>query len=168
MKAFAFLRARIRLPVLALLVTLFTGVRDAAAWPVIQAISTEPAGTPEFPLVRTNFTLNYVGTGPISDRFVAILLTGRQAIGCEAPPGWDCFAFSKGPSVTSFRRVDGALPPPALPFSIDSIDGEPCLRIQFFSQPSNDLDYEVVGCLTVDGPVPTRPSSWGRVKSTYR
>jgi hypothetical protein len=145
------------------------GTVPAAAWPVIQATSTEPAGTPEFPRVRTHFTVDFAGTGPISDRFVVGRIDGHQMFDCTAPPGWDCFAFPKGPSTTSYRRIDGPLPPPALPFSLVSNDGEPCLRFQFFSSPNFEVpDYEFTGCLTVGGPVPALRSTWGSVKSLYR
>ena len=151
------------------LVLVFAGpVAPASAWPVIRALATEPAGTPDHPLVRTWFTLDYVGSGPRSDRFSFGRVDGEQMFGCIAPAGWDCFAFPKGPSVTSYRRIDGPLPPPALTFAVDSVTGEPCVHFQFFTGTNVVSDYDFFGCLEVDGPVPAAPTSWGRVKSTYR
>ena len=151
---------------LSLPLLLAVAASDSAAWPVIQAIGTSPAGTPEFPLVRTTFTVDFVGTGPISDRFTFGRIDGQQMFACTAPAGWDCFAFTKGPSTTHYRRIDGPLPPPALTFSVDSTTGEPCIHLFFYS--GTTLDYDILGCLDVDGPVPVGPSSWGRVKSVYR
>jgi hypothetical protein len=147
--------------------TVLAGV-PAGAWPVIRATGTEPAGTPGVPLVRTHFTVDFAGTGPVSDRFVLSRIDGHQILGCDAPPGWDCFAFTKGPSFVQYQRAGGPLPPPALAFALDSIDGEPCLRFLLYTSPNDVPDYDFTGCLIVDGPVPAVPSTWGAVKSFYR
>ena len=135
-------------------------VPNAAAWPVVQATAVEPAGAN----FRTTFTVNFVGTGPVAESFV---ISAAPMFACTAPAGWDCGASSKNPSTTTYFRVDGALPPPALTFSVVCEVAEPCVGIQFFDAASTLL-YEVSGCLDIDGPVAVCRSSWGAIKSTYR
>lgn len=62
---------------------------SAAAWPVLDATGTETVDfLPGFPLVRTTFTVDFAGTGPVSDRFTISRIDGNQMLRCTAPPGW--------------------------------------------------------------------------------
>jgi len=146
------------------------GVNSAAAWPVIQVTATESVGTPMQPRVRTHFTVDFAGTGPISDGFVLRLIDGNLMFDCQAPLGWSCVTFFEAPSssATLYRRVDGPLPPPALAFAVDTRTGEPCLRFYFSTSPHDVADYDFTGCLLTGGPTPAARSSWGTLKSLYR
>ena len=154
---------------LGLAATMLGSISAAVAWPVIEVTGTEPSGSPDFPLVQTNFTVNYVGAGPASDMIFDSLIDGFQIFGGAAPAGWECEWFSKTPGGAVFRRLDGGpLPPPALSFAIKTMAAGPCVRFEFRSRPYETNDYAVTGCLVVDGPVPATRASWGVVKSLYR
>jgi hypothetical protein len=144
-------------------------IPTAFAWPVIEVTGTEPSGSPDFPLVQTNFTVDYVGPGPASDLILVSRTDGLQIFGCAAPAGWECNWFPKTPGGATFRRLDGGpLPPPALSFAIKTMTAGPCVLFEFRTRPYETNDYVVSGCLLVDGPVPARRMSWGGVKSLHR
>jgi hypothetical protein len=146
----------------------------ASAWPYIDVTASEVVSV-DPPRYRTTFDLSFVGYDPVYDkRFFGLEPLSPETLHiyeCGAPPLWFC-----GPSAPAsaggygFSGLHGSGAPdvPVNTFSIVTDLEAPCVRFEFESAIPEVPPYFVEACLIVDAPVPTRPASWGSVKSLYR
>jgi hypothetical protein len=128
--------------------------------------------------VKTTFDVDLVGPGGWCWIMVQSKGLWTPASGdtthffdCSPPSGWRCDRYP-GYDVIEFGQE-------GLPcfgggehfagFSITTNSLAPCVHF-IFQTPLLGLDgsYHVDGCLAEDGPTPTRETSWGALKSTYR
>lgn len=148
---------------------------SARAWAYIDVTASEVLSV-DPPRVRTTFDLSFAGYNPGGGP--AFLVTpiegqsGPRLLDCQAPASWSCQTPAE--NLIDFGPAGGSWPTP-LTFSIITDQAAPCVRFWFWDpvlgkRPSSTLNstYIVDACLVVDAPVPTRPSSWGSVKSLYR
>ena len=157
-----------------LLGALLPVARDAAAWPVIDVVASQGGGP--HPLVyTTSFTLSYAGSGDEYSKF-GVGGTSGQIFECVAPPGWSCSNFTKSPTSSIFQWENGPPSPSPQTFAIVTIEPDPCVYFIFYDPfdengvptKSDDVEYQITACLVVDGPLPSRATTGGVVKSTYR
>jgi hypothetical protein len=153
----------------------------ASAWPYIDVTASEVLSV-DPPRVRTTFELSFVGYGQYYWEFLVLPLGSEpaaQLYDCQAPAAWACQVNQGAPPASAlvFYHDGGStpIPPPPATFSIVTDRADPCVHIEFIDPvlakspaASMSANYGVDACLLVDAPVPTRPASWGSVKSLYR
>lgn len=150
----------------------------ASAWPYIDVTASEVLSV-DPPRVRTTFDLSFVGYHPGGGpAFFITPLASQPALHlleCQAPASWYCQPSPQGDFLDfNFHPLGGPWPP-SFTFSIVTDQAIPCVRFLFWDpllgkvpSPSLNATYEIEACLLVDAPVPTRPASWGSMKSLYR
>ena len=155
----------------------------ASAWPYIDVVASEVLSV-DPPRVKTTFELSAVGYDPpgLSYQFLFVYGSGPLpapiVIEGTPAPGWFSESYPASewlPPAVQFWH-DGPFPKPdRLPFSIVTDREAPCVHFLFLSpllakSPSlaANANYELDACLVLDAPVPTTPTTWGSVKSTYR
>jgi hypothetical protein len=149
----------------------------ASAWPYIDVTASEALSL-DPPRYRTTFDLSFVGYNPGGGAAFFIepleVEPAAQLFECQAPTSWSCHSLPPNGTIIDFYP-SGDPWPSALTFSIVTDQAVPCVRFVFWDPllgkvPGQNLafDYVVDACLQVDMPVPTRPSTWGSLKSRYR
>lgn len=147
----------------------------SSAWMYIDVTASEVLSV-DPPRVRTTFVVSSTGYGPgCSGQFFDVTPLDPATldiIDCSPPPAWTCGPATPAADGGVYFNSQGGTD---RTFSIVTNRAEPCVRIVFPDPvlgraPSPTLAYDCVleACLIVDAPLPTRPSSWGGVKSVYR
>jgi hypothetical protein len=159
---------------LVILFTLAAGALPtrAHAFPHIDPVASDTIST--IPLrVRTTFNLDLVGPGGYCwiDFYARPVGPGpadsTHFFDCSAPSGWTCFRDGDHIYFSNFPNCFGA-GDHFTGFSIVTNRPKPCALIIFGDPVLLDGGSAGVACLDVDGPVPTKPTTWGSLKSRYR
>jgi hypothetical protein len=118
--------------------------------------------------VRTTFDISSVYGAGYTDFIVHPYPEGLATFfDCASPAAWHCDRWDSEPYVVFTPDDSGWNGEQVTGFSIVSNQAAPCVLIIFGSVVLGS-EYSMEACLRCDAPVPTRPASWGSVKSLYR